>query len=351
MPQPKLPDDLAKQAADMYRKYGSSGGADKLGINRSTFDARVRRAIAMGLVSRDEHPKAFKPIREMQVSEPPEDDLSVDELLALKRKLFERKKAKDKWAQLIPVAVKDRQPISITVIGDPHADDDGCDIAALERDLDVPTNTPGMYLLHVGDLANWWVGRLAKKYADQITTKSQAYKLVEWMLKGRPNLAVIGGNHDMWEGGSLINWIARQGVGVAQSHGVRMALNFHGDHVIRVHARHDFPGRSQYNAAHGLRRELLFGFNDHVLLAGHTHQDTAQIVPHVTGDVSHLYRVSGYKMIDDYAEENRFIPQRFAPSVTLVLNPWHPVPVERVKPFWDVECAAEWLRFLRKKAA
>jgi predicted phosphodiesterase len=338
----------------MYRRHGGRDGAAKLGVNAKTFEARVRIAIERGLLTREDHPvfrKQHSTVRQMEVGAAPDDDLSVNELLALKKSLYERKLAKDKWAQLIPVTVKDRQPIAITVLGDPHVDDDGCDIGALERDLDVPSSTPGMYLLHLGDLTNNWIGRLAKKYADQMTTRSQSYKLVEWVLKGRPNLAVVFGNHDLWQGAELLTYMTRAASTVGQPHGARMELRFPGDRTLRIHTRHDFPGRSQYNAAHGMRRELMFGYMDHILLCGHIHQDAAQIVPNVDGDVSHLYRVSGYKILDDYADENRYIPHRMAPSVTLVLNPWHPVPAERVKPFWCVEHAAEWLTFLRAKKA
>lgn len=353
MPTPPLPDQLLIEVANAYRTHGGLKGASMLGLNPKTFQHRLTVAIARGFVSREDHPRAYKPqiVREAFIEPPPDDDLTVNEMLAMKRRLFERKKAKDNWAQLIPVTVKDSAPIAVTVCGDVHIDDDGCDVVALERDLTVPTKTAGMYLLHLGDLSNNWIGRLAKKYGDQITTRSQSYKLIEWVLKDRPNLAVIFGNHDGWQGQELLSYMARCSNTLAQSHGVRLALNFSGDRQLRLHARHDFPGRSQYNPAHGMRRELMFGFKDDILLAGHIHQDAAQIVPHVDGQVSHMYRVSGYKILDDYADENRFIPHRFAPSVTLVLNPWHKTPAERVKPFWDVEYAADWLRFLRKKAA
>jgi hypothetical protein len=278
-----------------------------------------------------------------------EEDLTIEEIIELKKKVSKRVIKKAKWAELIPVNVQMQGPVGLTVLGDPHVDDDGCDIARLESDLNICTNTAGLFLGHVGDITNNWIGRLAAKYADQVARKSDAKKLIEWVLKGRPNLFAIKGNHDMWQDTNLIDWALDNTSTVSQPHGVRLQLNFPQGESMRIHARHDFPGNSIYNASHGLRRETLFGFKDHILLAGHRHVDAHAMVAHPDEPyVSHLYRVSGYKIIDDYADERRFIPMRFAPSVTLILNPMADLPAERVKGFWDTEAAADYLTWLRR---
>ena len=58
--------------------------------------------------------------------------------------------------------------------------------------------------------------------------------------------------------------------------------------------------------------------------------------------------VSGYKVIDEYAEAGGFTEQRANPSVTIVINPNAPTEAELVKPFWHAQTAADYLTWLRK---
>ena len=264
-----------------------------------------------------------------------------------------RAQAHDAWQQLIPVAVPDARPIGLLLVGDPHVDDDGCDIAQLEHDLTTVGKTPGFFAGHIGDLTNNWVGRLARLYAHQATTAAEAVRLTEWMLGLCPTLFLVGGNHDVWNAGmDVLTFIARQGtVAHTQAHGARLALNWGDGAQMRLHARHDFPGRSQYSSTHGMKRELLWGHRDHILVAGHTHVDEARCEPSLEGDAHWLFRVSGYKVLDDYANANRFRPQRLAPSVAVVLEPHRTTPADRVKPFWCVRAAADYLTWRRRAKA
>ena len=236
------------------------------------------------------------------------------------------------------------------MIGDPHIDDDGCDIEALENDLTVIRNTRAMYAGHLGDLTNNWIGRLARLYANQVTTAAQSIKLMEWMLDRVPNLFVVNGNHDCWGNGSdLISFILRSQGTVNNSHGMRLALNFESGKQVRIHARHDFKGHSQYNPVHGHRKEQLWSGNrDHIYVSGHRHTDACSVVPHPDGTCSWSFIVSGYKVVDDYADENGFRDGKMSPAVAVVINP-NASPAELIKPFWDLQAAADYLTWLRKK--
>lgn len=292
------------------------------------------------------------PLGELTVNGPtvPSDE-SLDDLVARKKKAMQRAKVHDEWAKLIPVDVASDRPIGLTLVGDPHVDDDHCDIEALERDLTTVGRTKGMFAGHVGDLTNNWVGRLARLYANQSTTFGDGIRLTEWMLNLCPNLFVVAGNHDCWgKGMDLLRWVVKHGSnGPLQAHGARLELRWPDGKTMRLHARHDFPGKSQFSDTHGMKRELLWGHRDDILVAGHTHVDEARVEPSVDGGVHWLFRVSGYKVIDDFAKERNFRPKRLAPSVTVVLDPWQPVPAERIKPFWDVQTAADYLTWARKR--
>jgi hypothetical protein len=349
MPTPRLPDDKALEAADAYRRLGLEGYKLIPGINPKTFEARVSVAVARGFVDRRERRSVPFLGKELEVVSAPETEESIEELIARKKTHMQRAMAHEEWAQLIPVQVKTEGPIGLFLVGDPHIDDDYCDIAQLEHDLSTVGRTPGFFAGHVGDITNNWVGRLKALYASQSTRFSDGLRLAEWMFSLCPNLFVVNGNHDCWEKGTdLLRFIVK--AGAHQSHGVRMALRWPNGKELRVHCRHDFPGKSQFSDTHGMKREILFGHRDHILVAGHTHVDEGRIEPSVEGDAHWFFRVSGYKVIDDFAKEKGFRPKRLAPGVALVLDPSQSKPAERIKPFWCVDRAAWYLNKLREGA-
>lgn len=331
-------DAIASQGS--YRKAAIFLNVNNGTVNRCISDLRSKQ-------SKD------TPIRtqSIEVAQPPNGDETIEEILARKVSLFNKKKQLQDFNKLIPVSVKGDKPIAICLIGDPHIDDDGCDIVTLQNDLQTIRNTDGMYAGHVGDLTNNWVGRLARLYANQTTTASQAIKLMEWMLNEAPNLFVIGGNHDCWnQGMDLISFVLRSHQSVFNAHGARIALNFGNGQQVRIHARHDFKGHSQYNPTHGHRRTQLWeGNKDHVYVSGHRHSDACSMIPQSDGTCSWSFMVSGYKVIDEYADAGGFTEQRANPSVTIIINP-NKNKAELVKPFWDAEAGADYLKFLRAKS-
>lgn len=348
-----LTDRMMREAAEAMRQHRHNmvHAANALKIPRATLQNRLRAAIVNGLYVQNEDELG----PELVVTPPPEapPGETLEELLERKKRGMSRSLEHEAWAKLIPVTVKDVKPIGLFFVGDPHVDDDHCDIAQLEHDLTTVGKVPGFYAGHLGDLTNNWVGRLQRLYANQSTRFEEGLKLTEWMLGLAPNLFVVGGNHDCWEKGmDLIRFIIRQGqTGALQAHGARLGLTWPGGEQIRIHARHDFPGKSQFSDTHGMKRELLFGHRDHILVAGHTHVDEARVEPSIDGEVHWLFRVSGYKVIDDFAKEKGFRPKRLAPGVSVVIDPTQTIPAERVKPFWCVERAADYLTFARKRAA
>lgn len=335
-----VPEKELKRTQRAYEQTRSiAKAAAALGVSEKT----VRRRLAARPAER-----ALED--EVTLTPAADEDIPIDELVAFRRRVTERKISAHRANQLQVVKVKLDGPIAITHIGDPHIDDDGCDIAQLEHDLTTVGRTEGMFAGHIGDLTNNWIGRLARLYAHQSTTGKQAVKLAEWMLGLAPNLYVVGGNHDMWQGSDLLSFILAQRREKLSPHGVRLALQFPNGREVKVNARHDFPGHSQYNNTHGHRKETLFGHRDHLLIAGHKHVDGAAVTPSVEGIAHWMFRVSGYKVVDSYAEEHNFHENRLAPSITTIIDPGARVEAELIKPYWDVEEAADVLTYKRRRA-
>lgn len=284
----------------------------------------------------------------------PSEALPIHELIAHRKRVAVRKIEASKARELIRVPVKIHGPIALVAIGDPHVDDDGCDWTRLERDMQTIGRTDAMFAVHVGDLTNNWGGRLTHLWAQQSTSAQEAVALAKHLFELAPPLVFVGGNHDSMPGPlqhALDDTIVAKS-GLSGDAGVRVEFAFPGGRTMRMHVRHDFPGRSMYSTTHGMRRELREGYRDHLLIAGHLHCDEAAIVPVETeGIVATLVRVSGYKIADHYAQVHRFVSKRMAPSVAVIVNPAATAPADMLKLWWDLDEAAEVLAWMRKRAA
>jgi hypothetical protein len=288
-------------------------------------------------------------IDEAEIFVPP-DQIDLDELLERRRGEYERKEASELARKLIPVKIKGDKPIGIIHFGDPHVDDPGTDIVALERHVKIVNETPGMYAANIGDTTNNWVGRLTHLYGQQSVTAAEAWKLAEWLLSSCPWLYVIAGNHDSWSGaGDPLKWILRHTNNLYQSDSVRMGLTFSNKREVRINARHHWPGNSMWNAAHGEMKAAMTGFRDHILISGHTHRSGYGMVKcPATGVISHCIRIASYKKYDRYASERGFTDGHISPCAVTVIDP-KASDVGLVTVFQEPEEAADYLTFKRSK--
>jgi hypothetical protein len=342
-----LHDDLCLEAVEALERYGSQlKAASRLGVPRATLQSRLQVAAAKGITPRKRE--------EYEVTPLPDDDVSIDDLVAHRKRQFQKKREYEEASKLIPVKVKIQGPVGILHFGDPHVDDDGTDIEALERHARIVRETPGMFAANVGDTSNNWVGRLARLYADQSTSASQAWKLAEWFLGLCPWLYMISGNHDLWSGaGDPIKWIARQQGALYKASEARIALTFPNGRQVRVNARHDFAGSSQWNSAHGPMKAIQLGLRDHIAIAGHKHESGYGVVKDgQTGITMHAVKVASYKIYDRYARDKGFRDNSLSPCAVTVIDPGLPeTHPDMVKVFWSPEVAAEYLTWRRERAA
>jgi len=296
-----------------------------------------------------------RPRLEFDIPTLPDGRINVSELIERRKRAFERRDIAAKARALIPVKVRGTQPIGICMLGDPHVDDDGTDLARLESDIRTINATPGLYAACVGDLQNNWVGRLARLYGNQETTASQAWQLVEWFVHELSNkwLFMVQGNHDHWSGsGDPLRWIQRQaGVDLTGEHTVRIALRFPNDVEVRIAARHDWPGNSMWNPSHGQLRAAHLTHHDHVIVSGHRHSGGYQLlrIP-ATGMLAHLVQLGSYKIHDDYADALGFPNKLIAPSATAIIDP-RAGELGLVRIEHDLEAAADYLTWARARRA
>jgi len=325
---------------EKYAGLSERAAAKELGVAPSTLRGWLR------LTPKEEATPDFI------VEEEPEEDLPIEEIIAFRKREFAQKKKHYDATRLRKVQIKIPGPIGIVHIGDPHVDDDGTDIATLERHSDLTNQVEGLYAANCGDTTNNWIGRLARLYAQQNCGRTRAVKIAEWLIKRTRWLYMIGGNHDAWSGDDdPIKWIAKQSGTLYQSSEARLELNFPEGEPFTINARHDFNGSSIYNPAHGAMKAIHFGVRDDLSTCGHKHiSGYGMVKDPVSGKACHALQIGSYKLIDRYAMEKNLRDQSFGPAALTVVDPLLPrAHPDRCKVFWDPEEGAEYLKFKRSK--
>lgn len=281
--------------------------------------------------------------------------LDADQILDHKERLFENKERCENERQLIGIDVHLSGPIAIAHFGDPHIDDDGCDVKRLRRDIATVKATEGMFGANAGDYHNNWVGRLQALYANQHTTRDETFVLIEWLFKEIEWLYLIGGNHDYWQGGNeILGWLAKASGRRYEPWGARFALRFPNRAECRINARHDFKGSSQWNPTHGPMKAAMMGFGDgrdHIYTCGHKHKFGFSQFATGENHICTAIQVNAYKQFDPYARENNFIATNHAPCVVTVIDPEATNAERFVTVFTDVQEAAEYLTWKRERYA
>ncbi len=345
------------QILETLRKHNGvrAVAAAELGLNERTFLHRLKRMKAQGAsipVSTYQPGRQTQAVKEFEFTPVPDDDVPIEELIAQRKRKFQHKRDHEESSKLIPVRIKMRGPIGLLHFGDPHVDDDGTDIEALERHTDLCNQTEGLFACNLGDTTNNWVGRLARLYGEQATSASQAWRLAEWFVGRCQWLYMIGGNHDMWSGsGDPLKWIAKQQNALYKSSEARISLQFPNGREVRVNARHDHAGSSVWNPAHGPMKAAMLGTRDHIYVAGHKHESAYSVLKDpISGITMHLMKVASYKVYDRYAKERGFRDNALSPCGLTTINPLlpdnHP---DMVKVWWEPEEGAEYLTWLRKR--
>jgi hypothetical protein len=356
MPQaPLTPEWLGRVYRAVERHGGLDGAALELRIGRSTANKAYRRALAeLGLPEARRDPRALRAMGAAVAERvgtftppvlPPSHE-PVADMIARRKAAFARKRDAASAKRWMRFEIHENAPFALAFVGDPHADDDGCDLPTLEAHLELISNTPGMFGVGMGDWTNNWTGRLARLYAEQGTTASDAWRFAEWMLRRDGWMLLLRGNHDMWSGGGdPLRWISN-GAAPLVDWSAQFVVAC-GDAEWRIEAAHDFPGSSMWNKLHApLKRAKLVGQEADLYVCAHRHVFAlAEEQDEFTGRVSWLARTRGYKALDSYAHVSGYGQQQDrGQSIAAVCTPED----RRMRCFSDLAEAADYLKWLRR---
>ncbi len=284
----------------------------------------------------------------------PEDDVPVTAILDTMAKRFEKRHEYQKSKEWFKVKVNIEGPIGLTFWGDPHLDDNGCNIPLLRHHCDLHANNPALLSVNIGDTINNWTGRLAKLFAHQDTSQATAVRLAEWFLKdaGIRWAVWLMGNHDMW--GEFSEVLRAKNVTrlPMEDWQARFSLVFPNERECRIWAAHDFKGHSMWNSLHGPQKAAHMKSEAHIYACGHTHNYAIHQEESASRDFTYwLVRSRGYKYIDQYAELLGHFPQQEGASITCVINPDAQSEAGFIQAFADMDAADSYLRHLRGTAA
>lgn len=335
--------DLVASRVQIWRGCGcnTSEAARIVGVSRSSMQNTIHTAHSMGLVKTEEMRPGNIP-----------NAIEFAGAAERKRERFKNKAAKGTWRKptLIHVA---EGPYMIKVFGDPHLDADGCDTDLFIEEWLKMDEAAGIYGLCVGDFFNNWTRSLAHLWKGE-GDPSDAWTIFSYLMEERGGafLAACSGNHCDWTQAPSdpIEDIMRQ-YGVRYRKGA-ISIILNADNPVTIAMRHKWRGNSMYSAAHGILRGAIYGWNDDIMIGGHTHQSEARhYVDAKTGTISQLLQIEAFKKFDDYVDVHGFMGPSISPVANFVVQPTLPrTSPDRCRLVWNHDEAADYLKFLRSRA-
>ena len=223
----------------------------------------------------------------------------------------------------------DSGPIAIVEVADLHAGDIGVDYERAFAEAEIIRETPGMYVITVGDMVNnFIIGTLSQARSGTRLSIPDEWALLRRYLKiiAPKWLLSVGGNHDQWT--TMLTGVDYFADIVGQiksrviydSDDVVFTLNV-GDWSIPCRARHKWRGNSIYNVTHAIERAAKF---DHDFLIGfgaHTHTGGYTRDINISGEDGKALQAGTYKRIDGYMKRMGFAKPNPSTAVAIVIEP------------------------------
>lgn len=316
-----------------------------LQVNRRIAEqVRAAARAALALAAADVVPLRPAPAAQLREDEqPPDSAQPMEQQINEQRSRFDRLVRAQRVERVFNVPGSG--PIGLVHFGDPHLDDDGCDLDLARRWLEV-CRRPRVWGVNIGDTANSWAGRLARLYADQACTEGQAIERIRWFAESAPWLVWVLGNHDLW---GQMRWIHREilrdaDVRVVTPDDAQVCLRWPDGREFRLWARHSFKGHSQWNTLHGpMKAVRMNGYPADLYVDGHKHEAAIMTEPGPGGRVYTALRVRGFKRFDSYARLHQFEESSCGEACLTLIDPTAS-PLGRVRVAWTPEEAEELLR-------
>lgn len=351
MPPQRVQQPNIDRAVELYQETGSCNvAAKRMGCSQTTVLRYLRKA---GINPNGAQLKPKNPSPPgIILPDFPSENIPIDAILDLAEKRFSTRRASYDAHTWFPVKIKSSKAIGILWFGDPHIDDNGCNISLLRHHVRLCKETDGLYGANIGDTTNNWAGRLVRLYAKQDASVATARRLAEWFMldSGVRWLIWLIGNHDEWGDGSeiLAQMAKRHGTQKVICHDweARFSLVFPGGWSPKIFASHDFKGHSQWNPLHGPMKEGQMGEEADLYVCGHKHNSAEFGFENVArGLYQRFVRVRGYKFFDEYARHGGFKEQKTGCGALTIFDPER----RSISNFFDIDEGVEFLKLKRAR--
>lgn len=322
--------DAIKQAGSIRKAEGL------LNISERTIRRRLHEAVRS----------------ELEIDEVPS-IVDIDELVQERIRKFARLQKATNASVVREIRLKTNKPIGVGFFGDTHMDDDGTNIEKVLRHAELFNGqNEGLYGFFLGDVWNNWVGRLTRLWADQSTNGREAQALVELFFNKVYWLAVLLGNHDVWNGKTdIIEYMLKANTSISAAHEQRVRLVFPNGRSVLIHARHKFPGHSQWTRQFGQIKAAMLGGAADIYVGGDKHVSGYSNGWHDgVKKMWHALQVASYKEIDEYPVELGLSPADLYQCPVAIIDPKADKPLNFIRWEFDPEEGAERLAWSRSKA-
>lgn len=337
------PEEIQRRV-DALAEYGSlSAAARAIGVAKSS----IHRASQTGI-----RPTPVERI-DWDTDELPDELETGEQIWGRAEQRFERLLIAKEARRWIDIRINIDGPFGVAHMGDQHIENPGTHLKLLRQHAEVIRKTEGLFAGEVGDTLDAWPtnSKLTKLKGKSPVTDKEALRLAEYFfseLLARKLIYSVGGNHDAHLPADVKQQMAAVSGSVFQEHGVNLRLKQGGCEFL-VLARHDWPGNSQWNAAHGPGKHAQLGFRGDVLVCGHKHTAGYQVVQDpMTRKITHCLRIASYKIFDEFQEEHFPINADFMVAPVTIFDPDARDERYRTTTFFEPVAAADYLTWLRK---
>jgi hypothetical protein len=325
---------------DAYLRAGSVTGAAKiLGLDRRATQKRLDAANKAGLTK----PRGLGNVSRWRPGA---------EIVAARKAEFERVRASGPNLANSVVHLPDDGPFMLIAFGDLHLDSPGADLSLVEYWSGFLDRKERRTALLMGDLLDNWVKPLQFLYATSEVPAPEGWLLLGHYLDemGDAIDMSVAGNHDDWSGHSdLLGRLMEERGVLHRSKSLRAIYRTKGGRELTLNLRHSWPGRSQWNEVHAIKKAARLGVRDTILLGGHTHVSGESVEKDpMTGRLTWCVQVASFKTVDDYADTLGLPDRATAPAVALVIDPRRAdTDPSLVQVFHDPAAASLYLQALR----
>ena len=221
-----------------------------------------------------------------------------------------------------------RGPVALVAAADLHLGGGGVDYPRVFEEAELIANTPGMYLILLGDLVdNFIVSSLIKLRLFTRLTITDEWTLVRRYLRivGPKVRATVGGNHDYWL--TMLSGIDYLRDTLAAI--VPGTIYDQDDAKITVRIgktewpgriRHKWRGTSIYNETHGIERAAKWDQDFLWAIGAHTHRDGVVRSFNHAGRQGWSAMCGSYKRVDHYATQGGFPNANNSIAIALVFD-------------------------------